>query len=494
MFRGPPKASELLRIATGTPQAREITEMTKPARPWPCANDVIDVHPATPLTITREILARESIVVGPLPHLESMSDISIYSTASMSFPNTPSPPPSPPMVQVVTPESDILGEGMPNSASALDPSRDLVSEVDVLSKTSSPETHIHILSDASPRNICEPHDNHCAHPVDSNTQGDRIAPYYPRSASPDSSGIDSSHEILSSDSSSDRSMSDLISDTEDFDWPIPPGPIFRLKSDGGDDSGILSAVDYVETVLKLRVQSPVLPLRIVKRNAVSSRVQIFTHFSSSDSDTSEYSPPPSPSPVADVSLPHVFDQEILVDTHIRDERSQMLNSILSSFPREELIVMSNLPSGTVVTFDSAKETTEADDFPNDKPESASALDTTTNDHTIESIPSVPHLQAAITRALEPPSQTSTTISSRSLVSPPSSPDSPAIMSPLVPVPPFLQRHTDKYFNPFDDTMARLEIEYKRWKAGFLQHDMRCYFMNGDHEDDGQWRDVFALQS
>ena len=516
MLNGPPKSYISPRIALGRLRTREVAETEVITSPSPCVNGVIDVRPPTPLIIIREIKAitKEPIVVGPLPQLETASDVSMCSIASMSPPHTPSPPPSPTMVQVVTQEEYGYGDDVPRfDATTFAPGsrKDLVLE-DVPLKIMSTEPIPLILSTTLSMIDDDLSLRDDFHPItDRSTSRESFSRSDVRPASQithDASGFDDVHEIMpsfGSDTSIERSMSDLISDTEDFDWPIPPGPIFRFN----DDGKVATAAEFAETIRQLRMQSPVLPLRIVKRNAVPLHAEIFSNLSSSESDKSEYSPPPSPSPVSDTRHTHIFNQGI---PYLHDVRSRRLTSVLASLPREELITMSYLPSGTVVTFGGPMESknilvdklTPGDDHSDNPGEgcdsdtisdstnwgnsslsSSSSLDATAGSHELVPDHIAQYSRVDHDNVLPPTYKPDPMVSTDS--STPSPFDSPL---PATPIP----QNPDKHSCYINYTVAFLEAEYTRWKAGLLEDDSRYCFVGDDVTGGNHWSDVLLLES
>ena len=145
----------------------------------------------------------------------------------------------------------------------------------------------------------------------------------------------------------------------------------------------------------------------------------------------------------DISSPHLYSEEIIPAAYARSERQFKLADILSSLPKEEVIAIANLPSGTVVSIDQS--------------DSKDSYE-----------PAYPNADQINPHHEESPNQSCSS--------------SPATLL-FKNLPPMLQRKDDKHSGPLPiaHTIAVLTGEYIRWKTGLDQHDPRFIHMNDADE-------------
>ena len=444
----------------------------------------MDLRPQTPLAMAREIVPKDPVCLTPLsclPYLASISDISVDSTSATPQPRTPSPPSSPVFVEIITPGDNRTNDPvsrLDGPTFALDIRKDSPLQV-ITAEMKFCALSNNAISKNAYFNDARILVNGITHQCKNDPSTDVESAGNNNTANP----VNTVHDLLpnsfGSDYPSNSSIMESLREIEEFEWPLPPGPLFRFEDE------FSAAADYAEQILQRRMESPVLPLRVVKRNvtppsctgptedlsSILSEASEYAHDLSTDTDKSDCST--DSHPFFDISSPHLFSEEIITAAYARTERQHKLTDILASLPKEDVITIANLPSGTVVSIEQS-----------DSKGSYEVAYPATEQQALNADQINPHHEENSNHSC------SSTPSTRSTSSAPATP----LFENL---PPMLQRKDDKHSGPLpiEDTIAVLTGEYIRWKTGLDQHDPRFIHMNdADEHVTGheQWSDALAL--
>jgi len=247
---------------------------------------------------------------------DSSSDASFHSSNSVFSPSTPSPPPSPSVV--IREVEECLGNQVSHDAESLGPMETFLLE--------NPTAF-----NVEAKRLPELGD------VFTLDYNNKELPINPRFADESISEETTYSDSRDTDLESNGSTSDMTTDAEELDWPLPPGPVFRFL----DEKGTKLTTETSTGMTQQRPACPVaLPLHISHHSAAPLTLSIpLTHSSVEDSPRC----PSSPSPFGNLKAIDGTGDNVLND------RSKQLSHILASLPKEDLIALSRLPDGAIVT-------------------------------------------------------------------------------------------------------------------------------------------------